>query len=199
MSIRLIINAMLAAVFAATLASCGDQLPTPTPTPTKSPLTPTKNPLTVAEAITMAKYVASTIDMPPRMLDTNDFNKGANTGQINSWPNKPGSTVFTRMCGEIDSVTLTTTVSVGSPSSGYDVTFAAYWKMITAKNLEHRWLFHVNSDQDATFLMQDGDDIPYCVPLPHSRSSQTIAREKEHEWRCASLRLAALRCTSTLT
>ena len=118
------------------------------------------------EVIQFAKNAATQLSSPPRIYSTSG-------NSISLWPNQPGSIEVTyetrgiELPGEDDlsgtvPMRLTTLVEAGIDPRSFNVTFQSTW---TESNIaqSHAWKFHVSAEHQATFIGEEGNDLP---PLP---------------------------------
>jgi hypothetical protein len=120
----------------------------------------------MSEIIQLAKSAADRLNSPPRIYQTSG-------NSVSLWPDQPGeleTTYGTRgmqLSGEdifagTLPMTLKTVLEAGTPQGSYEVIFQSEW-VSSNETLIHVWKFHVSADRQATFIGEEGDELP---PLP---------------------------------
>ena len=117
----------------------------------------------MSEIIQLAKSAADPLSSPPRIYQTSG-------NSISLWPDQPGELETTYATGGMQlpgedifegtlPMTLKTILEAGTPQGSYEVIFQSE-RVSSNKTLIHVWKFHVSADRQATFIGEEGDQLP---------------------------------------
>ena len=120
----------------------------------------------MSEIIQLAKSAAVRLKSPPRIYQTSG-------NSVGMWPDQPGelkTTYGTRgmqtpgedIFSGMLPMTLKTVLKASTPPGSYEVIFQSEW-VTSNETLIHIWKFHVSADRQATFIEEEGAELP---PLP---------------------------------